>query len=349
MLQLGLVGCEPGGEAAAPEGLRTTTAPRDAQWRVSSGTAAVLGLRPLTMDAVPTTAYLMLGERCLRNCAFCAQARDSRAPIEALSRVTWPAFGAQHVARAVEQAHATGRIARACFQVTAGAGALDEAAQAVRTLAAETGVPICVSAAPRNVDDVGKLLRLGAERVTIALDAAKPAVFARVKGGAWERTWNLLMMSAERYPGRIGTHLIVGLGETEADVVTLIQRLSDVGVTIALFAFTPVPGTAMASAAPPPLSVYRRVQVARWLIVQGVSRVDAFSFDSDGRLTSYGLDATALRATLVSGEAFRTAGCPGCNRPYYNERPGGVMYNYARPLSTAEAEREVAALVASLG
>ncbi|MCW3977503.1 MAG: radical SAM protein, partial [Candidatus Bathyarchaeota archaeon] len=25
-----------------------------------------------------------------------------------------------------------------------------------------------------------------------------------------------------------------------------------------------------------------------------------------------------------------TSGCPGCNRPYYNERPGGPLYNYPR-------------------
>jgi len=36
------------------------------------------------------------------------------------------------------------------------------------------------------------------------------------------------------------------------------------------------------------------------------------------------------------GEAFQTSGCPGCNRPYYNERPGGFIYNYPRPLSAAE-------------
>jgi biotin synthase len=43
------------------------------------------------------------------------------------------------------------------------------------------------------------------------------------------------------------------------------------------------------------------------------------------------------RAVLADGEAFRTAGCPACNRPFYNERPGGTMYNYARELTADEA------------
>ncbi len=48
--------------------------------------------RVVRMDAPPTTAYQMLGERCSRNCAFCTQARESRADAGALSRVSWPAF-----------------------------------------------------------------------------------------------------------------------------------------------------------------------------------------------------------------------------------------------------------------
>ena len=27
-------------------------------------------------------------------------------------------------------------------------------------------------------------------------------------------------------------------------------------------------------------------------------------------------------------EAVLTSGCPGCNRPFYNERPRGPIYNY---------------------
>jgi biotin synthase len=44
---------------------------------------------------------------------------------------------------------------------------------------------------------------------------------------------------------------------------------------------------------------------------------------------------------LADGDAFRTSGCPDCNRPFYNERPGGPMYNYARPLTLEEAFRAI--------
>jgi len=44
----------------------------------------------------------------------------------------------------------------------------------------------------------------------------------------------------------------------------------------------------------------------------------------------------------LTGEPFQTCGCPDCNRPFYNERPGGVMYNYPRPLTPVEARRAMA-------
>jgi len=31
-----------------------------------------------------------------------------------------------------------------------------------------------------------------------------------------------------------------------------------------------------------------------------------------------------------------TSGCPNCNRPYYNEKPSGPIYNYPRPLKKEE-------------
>ena len=39
----------------------------------------------------------------------------------------------------------------------------------------------------------------------------------------------------------------------------------------------------------------------------------------------------------MNGQAFQTSGCPGCNRPYYNERPGRTMFNYPRPLTPEES------------
>jgi len=318
------------------------------RWRVSLGSAGVLALREVRMDAPPTTAYLMLGERCSRNCAFCTQARESQADADALSRVSWPAFPADAVAEAAARAYREGRIRRVCFQVTVSPGYFEQARQAVEQLSTRCAAPICVSVSPRMVDDVAALLDAGAERVTIALDAACEQVYREAKGGSWAQVVALLEASARRFPGRIGTHLIAGLGETERDLIERMQWAHDLGVTIGLFAFTPAAGAAWAERQPPPLSSYRRAQAARWLIVHDLARAEHWRYDMGGVLISFSVAAQQLRDWLAGGDAFRTAGCAACNRPYYNERPGGVMYNYPRPLTPAEAEAEVAALIYSL-
>jgi biotin synthase len=308
------------------------------QWRVSSGSAAVLGLHSLRMDTAPTTAYIMLGERCQRDCSFCAQARTSSADQAALSRVIWPLFQVGQVISALSQAHARGDIQRACFQVTTCPGHLSQAREAVALLARQTDVHICVSVLAHTAEDVRDLLQAGAQRVTLALDAATPETYARTKHGTWSRALELLETCARAFPGRVGTHLIVGLGESERDVLFLIQRLIDLDISIGLFAFTPVAGTVMATQPPPPLDQYRRVQAALWLVTQGHTHVQCMTFDAQGQISGFGLPSAQMWALLSGGQAFQTPGCPGCNRPYYNERPGGVMYNYPRPLTLAEVE-----------
>jgi len=318
-------------------------------WRVSSGSAGVLGMLEIRQDAPPTTAYLMLGERCSRNCAFCTQARESRAQTAALSRVIWPGFPREEVIEAVGRAFREGKIVRACFQVTISRGYLEGAEKAISELAQHCPVPICASVVPRSPDDVAALLAAGAERVTIALDAACERVYLETKSGSWTETIALLELCAKLYPGRIGTHLIVGLGETEREIIERIQHMSDLGVSVGLFSFTPVSGTALAGRHPPELGKYRRVQLARWLVVNGLVRAEQFEYDEQTEaLSGYGLPVARLRVLLADGEAFRTAGCPGCNRPYYNERPGGAMYNYPRPLTAEEAANEIGSLVREL-
>jgi biotin synthase-related radical SAM superfamily protein len=321
--------------------LRAVTTLVTTQLRASAGTLSVLGLSAARPETPPTTAYLMVGEKCLFDCQFCAQARSATvASAGLLSRVTWPARDAADVTAAVARAYRDGKIGRACFQVVAGLDAGARARSAVEALrAVSQDLPICVSATARTVEEVGEILSWGASRVTIALDAASPGLYARVKGGGnWEARWGLLTAAARAYPGRVGTHLIAGLGESEREIIATIQACRDAGIAVALFAFTPVKGTRLERRPPPDLACYRRVQAAASLIGRGVARAAQMEFAPEGgQLVSYGLPPGEVRPLLAGGEAFRTSGCERCNRPYYNERPGGTMYNYPRPLTGAEA------------
>lgn len=310
---------------------------------VSLGTAAVLGLRRLRAETLPTTAYLLVGGHCTLNCAFCAQARESTTRADALSRVIWPSYPTDEVLLAL----ASAPIERVCLQIPVTRGYLEQTVALVQHIRESTPAPICAAIYVRDLGGVRTLLDAGAERVTLALDAACQRIYRTVRGGDWAKRLALLRAAAGAFPGLIGTHLIVGLGETEAEMLATLQQMVDWGITVGLFAFTPLGGTAMASHKPPPLASYRRVQAAYDLLRRGLRRQEDYGFCADGRLVSFGVNEHTLRDWLADGNAFRTAGCPGCNRPYYNERPGHVPYNYPRQLTAEEVREAVEIVMAS--
>jgi biotin synthase len=307
---------------------------------VSIGTAGVLGLSAVPMAVPPTTAYLMVGGRCAMNCAFCAQARESEASELALSRVTWPRYPLQEVCTLLGAAEREGRVRRCCIQVTAGQDYYRRALDVVRQVRQVTTLPVNVAIRLQTLDQATRLFAAGVDRIGLGLDAACERVYVETKGGRWADMLCLIEEVTLCHPGRISVHLVVGLGETEREMVERMMWTHRLGAGIGLFAFTPLRGTVLGDHAPPPLAQYRRMQAARWLIVHHRARPPGFCFDDRGTLVGIRLadgQTQDLSQYLVEGDAFRTSGCPDCNRPFYNERPGGPMYNYARPLTLAEA------------
>ncbi len=308
--------------------------------KCSAGTAGVLGLKEVKTDAPPTTAYLMIGERCHNDCSFCPQAQNSSSRTDLLSRITWPGYERQKVISRISRAFADDKLKRACFQVVNSQDALGETKEFLTNLHAESSVPVCVSCTVATLEGVQELLEQGADHVSIALDAACERVFREHKSGSWRQKHALLEETAKAFPGRIATHLIVGLGETEEEMLCTIQEMADLGVIIALFAFTPVRGTRLEKLAAPSLDSYRRTQAARYLILKGVIRFEDIKFEA-GMLSDFGIEREQWLGVLAEGEAFRTSGCPDCNRPYYNEKPGGVIYNYALPLTEQQKKQAI--------
>lgn len=314
--------------------------------RASYGTAVVLGLSRGWMKAEPTTMYLLtyVEGKCLASCAFCPQARDSRSDASLLSRIAWPPYPARLVVERCLEAARTGRARRVCIQAVNRPDARPQVRWLVSELARGGLSSISVSAPPMGLEELRELRKLGVERVSVALDAASPRVFETVKGRTaggpytWDGHWRALRRALGVFGrGRVTTHIIIGLGETEREAIEAVAKLSSMGVLPALFALTPIPGTRLESATPPSLASYRRVQLARHLIVEGLASLDDFVFSEGGRLVKIKCREVALREAS-SGRPFETSGCPGCNRPFYNERPGASMYNYPRPLRPEEVE-----------
>ena len=308
-------------------------------WKLSAGTACVIGKKIIKADALPTTAYIMLGERCKNSCQFCAQSRESEAKTNLLSRVTWPAFPREEAADSIGDSYKVGTIKRACLQVVQSGNSWDNTVSALDVLHGSSAVPICVSSHLETVEQARELIARGAERVCIALDAVTPELYENVKGGQWAPKWSLLLECARVLPGLITTHLIVGLGESEEDMVNRMAICIEKGITIGLFAFTPVRGTSWATHQPPSIAHYRRIQIAHCLLKSGYEQ-DVIGYQN-GCISEFNVPEEELLALLIDGGAFQTSGCDDCNRPYYNERPGGLIYNYPRHLTSVEVSKAI--------
>lgn len=315
--------------------------------RVSVGSAIVLGLLKGILDAPPTTIYMLTYRdgKCLANCSFCPQARSSTSRADMLARVTWPAFQTVEVIHRIGLLVQKGEIKRVCIQAINYPEVFTDVLQLTKAIHLQCSVPISLSCQPLPKSQMRGLMEAGADRISIALDAATEQIFDKVKGAStqspynWKRHFLALRQAVEVFGrNKVSTHLVVGLGETEREITEAIQRCADLGILPSLFAFTPISGTRLQEKHQPPIETYRRVQIARHLIVHKKARCQNMRFDEKGRILDFGVEKPQLRKTVLEGKPFQTSGCPGCNRPYYNERPGGPMYNYPRPLSPVEIQ-----------
>ena len=279
-------------------------------------------------------------EGCTGRCHFCGLSRSrSEGPKKkTFIRVDWPLHSLEEI---IERAKGKGQIHRVCISMITHPRALEDTLYVIRRFKEETDLSISVLSSPMLVRNVGSLQAIkdaGADRVGIAVDAATSELFDRLRGKGvegphrWDHYWDVVRMAVSLFGRfRVGIHLIVGLGETEREMVEAIQKGQDAGAHTHLFSFFPEKGSPMENEFPPALGRYRRMQLARWIINESSGSIQRMRFDEDGRLTDFGMDIEPL---IRAGEPFMTSGCPGkdgkvaCNRPYGNERPSGPIRNF---------------------
>ncbi|MCK5038519.1 MAG: radical SAM protein [Thermoplasmata archaeon] len=308
--------------------------------RISLGSAISLDLKKGSQSVPPTTLYIMLGENCVNNCAFCTQAIENTSSRDHLSRVIWPEFRWEDVLGPLRKGEHDFR--RACFQTLSYNGMLDELVEAIGDLK-DLGLPISAAVGPLEEGELIRLKDAGLDRVGIALDAANDNLFENIKGSlvgnpySWEDHLRSLERATKVFPGRTTTHLIVGLGETDEDLLDMMIWCRERGITVGLFAYTPFPGV-RGGDRPPELARYRAIQATRAFIFDREASRDSFCFKK-GRLTRipdlYGL-SNGCDMDEVCGQGFETSGCADCNRPFYNETVSGPRYNHPRELTEGE-------------
>jgi len=312
--------------------------------QTSLAASLTLGFQPGSFhrDAKLKGLNLLLhyDEGCLGKCHFCglsgSRKEDSKG--KTFIRVHWPLYPLEEI---IERTKHKDQIHRVCLSMITHPKALEDSLYVIERLRRETDLPVSVLISPtliRNEDFPAAMKRAGADRVGIAIDAANPELFDRLRGKGvrgphqWDHYWDVVQMAVNVF-GRFhaGIHLIVGLSETEKEMVAAIQKGQSMGAFTHLFSFFPEKGSPMEKHPPPPLDQYRRIQLARWIINEDLGSAGQMKFDESGRLIDFGMEIESL---IQIGEPFMTSGCPGrdgkvaCNRPYGNERPSEPIRNF---------------------
>ncbi|MEZ5926708.1 MAG: radical SAM protein [Hyphomicrobiaceae bacterium] len=336
-----------------PNNNRQTPAMRSPDYvQMSTAAAITLGIMPGKMHRCSCTRCLNLlltyPEGCRANCAYCGLARHREAARDYADRnfirVDWPAVPMAQVVDIVARDGAKSPFHRMCISMITHPRSDQDT---VSVLKAWTGkidpstIPISILSNPTTMTraDVARLKDLGADIFTVALDAATPEIFDRTRGRgvqsphSWAKYWEIMLAAREIFgPQKFGAHIIVGMGETEHDVLSLVQRLIDLGGHSHMFCFFPEKGSLMDHLPATPRDQWRRVQLARYLIDYRGVRVEQMQFDGEGRIVGYGLPKDELDAVIGQGVAFRTSGCPGkfaedvsaCDRPYGDSPPSNI-------------------------
>lgn len=295
---------------------------------------------------------LHFNDGCKANCLYCGQARGiSKGSIcKTLIRVEWPLRSLSEVVGRIHKSQISGcslRPFRICVASITNRRAVEAEAEVIRRIYSSLRLPISALISPTIFDlkSIKELRDSGTERIGVAIDCATREVFdvLRGRGARGPHSWDRYMDGVKEAVnvfgvGKVGIHLIVGLGETEEEAVKLIQEVHDIGAETHLFSFYPEEGSVLEGWIKPPISQYRRVQLARYLINNELVRIDEMVFNDYGQIIDFGVSGIKLREIVELGEPFITSGCTGCTRPFANERPGDQIRNYPYPPSSRESK-----------
>ena len=277
---------------------------------------------------------------CRAACSYCGLAvNHSTDQSRTFIRVKWPAFPMNEIVGRLQSG--THPFKRVCVSMITHENALADACTVIRECRQKTDLPVSGLLCPtamRGKDDLERIKVAGADRVGIAVDAATRELFEKHRGQgvhgphSWELFWQAVADAVDIFGRfRVGVHLIVGLGETEEQIVYAISMAYEAGVLTHLFSLFPEAGSLMEKAPQPPLGKYRRVQLARFLVNEGIISQKAIRFSPEGQIVDFGID---IETYARGGRPFMTSGCLGedgrlaCNRPFANERASGPIRNY---------------------
>jgi biotin synthase len=275
---------------------------------------------------------------CRSDCGYCglARTRPGAYADKSFIRVEWPLVATDELV--ARMAACQDKLTRLCISMVTHPFAYRDTCDITGRITTAVRTPLSILVAPPTLNRrrLARFRELGVDMIGIGLDAVTEDLFRRIRtdvpaGGAglsWAKYWQVVDDARELFgPWKVNCHTLVGLGETDADLVDIFVRLRDRQIFSYLFCFNPEPDSRMAQHPKSPLVRWRRIQLAKHLIEsEGFGR-EQFDLDADGSLVHLEADAEVVGRSVESGVPFMTNGCPGaggepgCTRPYGSYRP----------------------------
>jgi len=324
----------------SPEYVRTSTAAA-----ITMGKLPGRFLRQAQLYCI--NLLLTYEEGCAAKCAYCGLSGSRKAKEswseQSFIRVDWPTLPLTEVISSIS-GKSCSHVERVCISMVTNGRAIKDTIKITESLKKVTdNISVLITPTIVNNEWLNDLKKAGADMIGVAVDAATPELFDELRGRGvkgphrWDKYWSVIEDAIEEF-GKymVGIHLVVGLGETEEEMIKTIQKAESMGAHTHLFSFFPEEGSLMEDRPQPPIGQYRRVQLARYLINYKLSTADAMTFDSEGKVIDFGLSLEVLQDTVSIGVPFMTSGCSGetkecvCNRPFGNSTPSQALEGHMR-------------------
>ena len=212
---------------------------------------------------------------CLSDCGYCGLARNRPGDYEDKSfiRVEWPLVRTDElVDRLVRHEDS---LTRLCISMVTHGRAYPDTLDITRRLTERVRAPLSLLVAPPTLNEqrLRTLKEAGADMIGIGLDAVTEELFASLrtnvpKGGLkWDQYWQIVGHAREIYgPWHVNCHTLVGLGESDAQLMGMFERLLDQEIFSYLFCFNPEPDSRLGDRPKTPVERWRRIQLAKFLL-----------------------------------------------------------------------------------
>ena len=193
---------------------------------------------------------------CRSDCGYCGLGRSRPGEYDEKSfiRVDWPIVPTDDLVERVVRYEA--QMTRLCISMVTNKRSYPDTLDISRRITARTSVPLSILVAPPtlNVDRLRAFRDAGVDMIGFGLDAVTEEVFIRHRrdvpeGGGlkWDQYWRMILAAREVFgPWKINCHTLVGLGETDWDLMEIFDRLGRQEIFSYLFSFNPEPDSRLA-------------------------------------------------------------------------------------------------------